>query len=121
MIKGLRTVIYGVSDIEEGKNWYTKVIGSPPYFDQLFYVGFNVGGFELGLDPNARPVQSENAGVIAYWSVDDIEEEYQRLLSIGAKAHGEIRDVGDNIKVATVVDPFGNLIGIIYNPNFKIE
>jgi len=121
MLKGLRTVIYGVSDIEEGKNWYTKAIGSPPYFDQPFYVGFNVGGFELGLDPNATPVHSESSGVVAYWGVDNIEEERQRLLSIGAKEHGEIRDVGGDIKVSTVVDPFGNLVGIIYNPNFKVE
>lgn len=121
MLKGLRTVIYGVSDIEEGKNWYTKAIGMRPYFDQPFYVGFNVGGFELGLDPNAKPVQSENSGVVAYWGVDNIEKERQRLLSIGAKEHGEVQDVGEGIKVATVVDPFGNLIGIIYNPNFKVE
>jgi len=121
MLKGLRTVIYGVSDIEEGKSWYTKATGSPPYFDQPFYVGFNVGGFELGLDPNATPVQSENAGVVAYLGVDNIEDERQRLLSIGAKEHGEIQSVGEDIKVATVIDPFGNLIGIIYNPNFKAE
>lgn len=117
MLKGLRTVIYGVSNIEEGRNWYTKAIGSAPYFDQPFYVG----GFELGLDPNAKPVQSENTGVVAYWDVDNIEDEHQRLLSIGAKEHGEIQDVGEDIKVATVIDPFGNLVGIIYNPNSKAE
>ncbi len=77
--------------------------------------------FELGLDLNAKPVHSEGAGVVAYWGVDNIEEEYQRLLSIGAKEHGEIKSVGENIKVATVVDPFGNLVGIISNPNFKCQ
>lgn len=121
MLKGLRTVIYGVNDIEKGKIWYTKAIGVSPYFDQPFYVGFNIGGFELGLVPNAKSIQSENAGVVAYWGVDNIEKEHQRLLSIGAKEHGGIQDVGENIKVATVVDPFGNLVGIIYNPNFKVE
>ncbi len=118
MLKGLRTVIYGVNDIEKAKEWYTKATGAQSYFDQPFYVGFNIGGFELGLNPNATPVTNENAGVVAYWGVDNIEEEYQRLLSIGAKEHGNIQDVGENIKVATVVYPFGNLFGIIYNPNF---
>ena len=72
-----------------------------------------VGGYDLGLDPNANPVHAANAAVIAYWGVDDIEEKYQRLLSIGAKEHSKIQHAGENIKVATVLDPFGNVFGII--------
>ncbi len=121
MLRGLRTAIYGVSDIGKGKDWYTEVTGVSPYFDQPFYVGFNVGGFELGLDPNANIVDSKNAGVVAYWAVENIEEEHQRLLSIGAKENGGIQEVGGDIKVATVIDPFGNLLGIIFNPHFKAE
>jgi len=111
--------IFGINDLEKAKKWYSEATGVSPYFDQPFYVGFNVGGFELGLDPNAKSVSTESAGVVAYWGVDNIEEEYQRLLSIGAKAHSKIRDVGENIKVTTVVDPFGNIFGIIYDANFK--
>ena len=119
MIKGLRTVKYGVTDIVKGKEWYTKALGFGPYFDEPFYVGFNVDGYELGLDPDTPPAQSGDAGVVAYWGVENIEHEYQRLLSIGARVHSEITDVGGGIKVATVLDPFGNVFGIIYNPHFK--
>ena len=56
MLQGLRTVIYHVADLDRAKAWYADVIGSAPYFDQPFYVGFNVGGFELGLDPDTSQV-----------------------------------------------------------------
>ncbi len=118
MLKGLRTVVYGVNDIEKAKEWYGNILGFAPYFDQPFYVGFNVGGFELGLDPNATPITEANAGVVAYWGVDNIEEEHKRLLAIGASEHSEIKDVGESIKVSTILDPFGNVLSLIYNPNF---
>ncbi|MBI3776405.1 MAG: VOC family protein [Gammaproteobacteria bacterium] len=120
MLQGLRTVIYGVADIETAKNWYAAALGFAPYFDEPFYAGFNVGGYELGLDPNARPVSKASAGVVAYWGVDNIAAEYQRLLALGAKAHTAVREVGGGISVATVLDPFGNIIGLIHNPHFKL-
>lgn len=118
MFQGLRTVKYGVNDIEKAKRWYTEVLGFSPYFDQPFYVGFNVGGYELGLDPNAKPI---SAGVVAYWGVEDIHVEYKRLVNLGAKEHDPVRDVGDNILVASLLDPFGNIIGLIKNPHFQIK
>ncbi len=51
MIQGLRTVVYHVEELEQARQWYTNVLGHGPYFDQPFYVGFNVGGYELGLSP----------------------------------------------------------------------
>jgi predicted enzyme related to lactoylglutathione lyase len=120
MFQGLRTVIYGVSDIGRAKQWYSQALGAEPYFDEPFYVGFNVGGYELGLDPNAAPVSKESAGVVAYWGVADIDAEFTRLLGLGGTAHGPVRDVGGGIRVATVLDPFGNLVGLIHNPHFKV-
>lgn len=120
MFQGLRTVIYGVSDIARAKQWYSQALGVAPYFDEPFYVGFNVGGYELGLDPNAAPVSKESAGVVAYWGVADIDAEVARLLGLGATAHCPVRDVGGGIRVATVLDPFGNLVGLIHNPHFKV-
>ena len=52
MFLGLRTVIYPSPDLATAKAWYTQALGQDPYFDEPFYVGFNVGGYELGLDPN---------------------------------------------------------------------
>jgi len=74
MLLGLRTAIYHTPDIAAGKLWYTKVLGFPPYFDQPFYVGFNVGGFELGLTPDAELNNSRKASAGAYWGVKEIEK-----------------------------------------------
>ena len=88
-----------------------------PYFDQPFYVGFSVGGFELGLLPDGT------AGVTGpqpLWGVVDAEAAYQRLLELGATSLEVVTEVGDGVRVAAVKDPFGNRLGIIENPHFKI-
>ena len=120
MFQGLRTAIYHVDDLQGAKEWYTKVLGKKPYFDQPFYVGFNVGGFELGLDPDTSSASKGNS-VVAYWGVGSAEAAIKRLEQLGAKRQGEVQDVGDGIKVASVTDPFGNIFGVIENPHFKIE
>jgi catechol 2,3-dioxygenase-like lactoylglutathione lyase family enzyme len=114
MLLGLRTVIYRAPDLAAGKQWYTKFLGFGPYFDQPFYVGFNVGGYELGLLPDAT-----QSTVGAYWGVKGIDGVYARLLELGATPRSEIADVGEGIRIADVLDPFGNVLGIIDNPNFK--
>ena len=117
MINGLRTVTYPVRDLDKAKAWYTAVFGTAPYFDQPFYVGFAIAGFELGLMPEGEP---STAGSCTYWGVDDIEAEVARIVGLGATVHGPIQDVGEGIKVAELADPFGNLLGLIYNPLFKV-
>lgn len=118
MIKGLRTALYPVNDLAAGKAWYAEVAGVQPYFDQPFYVGFAVGGFELGLVPDGEPGK---AGTQVYWGVDDIESEVQRILALGASTHTAIQDVGDGIRVAELADPFGNVLGLIQNPHFDLQ
>jgi catechol 2,3-dioxygenase-like lactoylglutathione lyase family enzyme len=115
MLLGLRTAIYRTPDLAAGKLWYTKVLGFAPYFDQPFYVGFNVGGYELGLLPDAT-----QATVGAYWGVKGIDAAYARLLELGAEPRTEVTDVGEGIRTADVLDPFGNVFGLIENPNFKV-
>ena len=117
MIKGLRTTIYKVPDLAQAKAWYSKAFGITPYFDEPFYVGFNVGGFELGLDPDA-PATIQPGGVLTYWAVDDVDTAYARLINCGAAKHEDPKEVGSGIKVATLLDPFGNIIGLIFNPHF---
>lgn len=113
MLQGLRTVIYHVSDLTAATTFYTNVVGHGPYFNEPFYVGFNVGGYELGLLPHGD-------GVATYWGTSDIVAEHARLISLGAQANDAITDVGDGIKTATVIDPFGNVVGIIENPHFSL-
>jgi len=120
MFNGLRTVIYHVDQLESARRWYAQVLGKEPYFCEPFYVGFNVGGFELGLDPDVSAVSRGNSPV-AYWGVVDAEAAHARLLQLGAREHRPVQDVGDGIRVASVVDPFGNVVGVIENPHFKLE
>lgn len=117
MIQGLRTVVYHVDDLDAAKAWYVNVLGIEPYFDQPFYVGFNVGGYELGLDPDMTGVTRGN-GEVAYWGVADAAAEYKRLIDSGVKSDTAPRNVGEGIIVASVADPFGNIFGIIENPHF---
>jgi len=118
MIQGLRTVIYHVGDLAAAREWYGSVLEQQPYFNEPFYVGFSVGGFELGLVPDG---QAGPGGTIAYWGVTDAEAALTRLEELGAKIKEPVQDVGEGIRVATVSDPFGNLFGIIQNPHFSKE
>jgi predicted enzyme related to lactoylglutathione lyase len=120
MFLGLRTVKYDVPDIAKAKAWYTKVFGVEPYFDQPeYYVGYNIGGYELGLTPEPKAGAKREAAGVAYWGVDDAHVAYKRLIELGATSVSEVQDVGGGILVGEVRDPFGNVIGVIYNPHFK--
>lgn len=118
---GLRTVIYFVPDVEKAKQWYSEVFHTSPYYDTPYYVGYNIGGYELGLHPDEKNVTGKTENVQTYWGVNDIHASYNRLLSLGATAHNAPQNVGGEIIVASVKDPWDNIIGIIYNPDFKAE
>lgn len=120
MFQGLRTVIYSAPDLERAQAWYSQVLGIEPYFSEPYYVGFNVGGFELGLNPDPDENLKGLGGAVAYWGVADASVEYERLIGLGAEPLDPVRDVGDGIQVALVKDPFGNALGIIENPHFKL-
>lgn len=115
-ILGLRTVIYAAPDLDKAKKWYSTMLGIEPYFDQPFYVGFNVGGYELGLDPNKAA--SGDGGSLAYWGVANIQKAVDQIRALGTTIATEPHEVGDGIKVASVLDPFGSKIGLIENPHF---
>jgi len=118
---GLRTVVYKVDDLEKAKQWYTKAFQTEPYFDEPFYIGFNIGGYELGLLPEIIPQEKKSENVVTYWGVDEINKEFNRLIELDATVDEEPTNVGGDLMVASVKDPWGNVIGIIYNPEFKIK
>lgn len=118
MLLGLRTALYPAPDLEKAKAWYSEVLGQSPYFDQPFYVGYSVGGFELGLIPDGKPGPG---GTVAYWGVADAAAAVKRLEALGATIREPLNDVGEGIKVAAVADPFGNTFGVIENPHFSVE
>ncbi|HVG54016.1 MAG TPA: glyoxalase superfamily protein [Vicinamibacterales bacterium] len=120
MFLGLRTVIYRVRDLAAAKAWYANAFGVQPYFDEPFYVGFDIGGYELGLHPHSGEMTIGN-NVFTYWGVPDIASAHAHMLAQGATPHEAIQDVGEGIKVAAVTDPFGNVVGLIENPHFKVR
>lgn len=112
MLKGLRTIVYHVCNLEVAKMWYSEMFEIEPYFDESFYVGFNIGGFELGLDPSDKEYTKGNSS-ITYWNVDDIDTAIERFRSKNVHIHQEIHAVGEGIRLGSIRDPFGNIIGLI--------
>jgi len=120
-ILGLRTAIYKVGEINKAKDWYSKAFRSKPYFDESFYVGFDIGGYELGLQPEETPATEKPDSVLTYWGVEEIEKAYNHFISQGATEHEKPVNVGGDLMVASVKDPWGNIIGLIYNPVFQLK
>ncbi|MBA2637202.1 MAG: VOC family protein [Solirubrobacterales bacterium] len=116
MFLGLRTIIYPAPGLDASKAWFTRLLGIEPYFEERSYVGFQVAGYELALDPNS-PL---DAGPVTYWGVRDCDDGLAWLVGAGAVVREPVRDVGDSIRVATVIEPAGNVIGIIENPHFEL-
>lgn len=121
--KGLRTLVFTVADLAAAKDWYAEFLGYAPYFDEPFYVGFDLAGYELGFLPaevaEVGAANTTGGTGIAYWAFADIDAAWARLIEMGATAHAPIVEVGGGIRVGAVADPFGNLFGLIDNPTFK--
>ena len=111
MTSGMKTVIYPVKDIAAAKQLYGKLFGVAPLMDEVYYVGFDVEGQHVGLDPNGH--SKGMTGPVGYWHVDDINESLEALLEGGAEAQQPISDVGGGKLIATVKDADGNVIGLL--------
>jgi predicted enzyme related to lactoylglutathione lyase len=114
----LQTCIYQVENLDKAKAWYTDVLEATPYFDEPFYAGFSVSGYELGLVAGATEAP-EKPRVWPYFGVADAQAEYDRLIKLGGTALEPPHEVGGGIVVAAVRDPFRNPFGVIKNPNFS--
>src|SRR3989475_6440326 len=112
MVLGLRTVIYRVPDLQRAKSWYRAAFGVDPYFDEPFYVGFNIGGFELGLDPDTKGTKPGAGGGVAYLGVPKLDDAVEQFLRARATLKSPAQDVGEGIRVATRARPFRELIGL---------
>jgi predicted enzyme related to lactoylglutathione lyase len=116
MFLGLRTINHPAPDLAAAKAWFTELLGHGPYFDEPFYVGFEVGGYELGLVPDA-PVED---GATTYWGVADADAAARRLRELGAEVRAEVHEVGEGIRLGTFTTPTGQVVGIIENPHFAL-
>ncbi|MEU8517697.1 glyoxalase [Kitasatospora sp. NPDC048722] len=108
--------MYPAPNLAADKAWWTSVLGIEPYFDEPFYVGFDVGGYELALDPHASPCD----GPVTYWGVPNVDDALDKLLAAGATVREAVQDVGGSIRAASVVEPSGSVIGLIENPHFAL-
>jgi predicted enzyme related to lactoylglutathione lyase len=111
MTEGVKTIMYPVTDLARAKTLYGKLLGVEPYMDEAYYVGFKVGGQDVGLDPHGHG--KGMAGPVGYWHVDDIEQGLKALLGAGADVQQEVKDVGGAKLIATVKDADGNVIGLL--------
>lgn len=121
-LRGLTTMRYQAADLATATRWYTELLGVEPYLCKPEYVEFRLGDYQHELTifatkPNAtEPVNT--TGIIAYWHVDDVPAALRRLLDMGAREHEAMRDFGGGYIGASVIDPFGNIVGIMYNPHY---
>ncbi|WP_410573501.1 VOC family protein [Amycolatopsis sp. cmx-4-61] len=122
MLRGMATVTYYAENHEAAKAWYTEFLGVEPYFEVPGYSEFRIGDYqhELGIiDREYAPfAYTEPGGEIVRWHVDDLEGTFARLLELGAKEYEPIIERGPGFVTASVVDPFGNVLGIMTNVHY---
>lgn len=125
MLRGLTTVTFFTDDLDAARAWYSRVFGIEPYFiREGAYLEWRIGDqqHEFGL-LNSRFAPHEHAGTatgaIVYWAVEDAESAYQWLLSLGATGHGEPTERGPGYVTASVLDPFGNILGVMTNRHYE--
>lgn len=113
MFLGLRSHILPAPDLEASKAFFSAMLGREPYFDEPFYAGYDVGGFELGLWPGGT---AESA--TTYWGVDDLDTALAHAVAHGATQRGDVSEPGGGIRMVDVESPTGDVFGLIENPNF---
>jgi predicted enzyme related to lactoylglutathione lyase len=123
MIRGLANISFYAADLEAAKQWYTEVLGVAPYFQVPGYIEFRIGDYlhELGIiDSRYAPAGATNgpAGSITYWHTDDLKGTMDRLQALGAKEYQPITEHGKGFVTASVIDPFGNILGVMYNQHY---
>ena len=128
MLRGLTTANQYVDDVAAAAAWYTQVLGIEPYFvreveGKAAYVEFRIGDYqhELGLiDRRFAPPEftAGPGGVVTYWHVDEVAAALERLIALGGKEYQGVTEHGPGFVTASVVDPFGNILGVMYNQHY---
>ncbi len=115
MFAGLQRAVYTVENMDKGKDWYSRALEITPFIEEPELAVFDISGFELVLVPGIRPEAVSQNGQMPFWEVTDIEAVFKHLLLIGAQRNKDVTENGDGTLTASVIDPFGNIFGIIQN------
>ncbi|TJZ58855.1 VOC family protein [Streptomyces piniterrae] len=124
MLRGFSTISFWADDLAAAKSWYAELLGIDPYFERPGYAEFRLGDYqhELGLiDRRYAPeggAASGSGGAVMHWHVDDVMAALEKLLAMGAKEYQPVTERGAGFVTASVVDPFGNILGIMYSPHY---
>lgn len=124
-LRGFTTVTFFADDLDAARAWYTRVFGIEPYFvREPAYLEWRVGDHqhEFGVLSSRfapHPQRPEPSGAIIYWAVDDVVAAYERLLELGAAEHGKPTERGPGYVTASVIDPFGNVLGVMFNQHYR--
>lgn len=128
MLRGLTTISFYADDVAAAQHWYAELLGIEAYFvrpaeGKPAYAEFRIGEHEheLGIiDSRFAPAgrRTQPGGAIAYWHVDDVHAAFERLLAAGATAYEPPVERGPGFVTASVVDPFGNILGVMYNQHY---
>ena len=127
-LRGMATVNFYAADMKAARKWYTELLDIEPYFqrpdaDNPAYVEFRIGDYqgEFGIiDSKYAPKAAATTpgGAILHWHVDDIEAALATVLAMGAKEYDPLTPRSSGFITASVVDPFGNILGMMYNPHY---
>jgi len=123
-LRGIATISLWATDHQAAVQWYSELLGTTPYFERPGYAEFRIGDYqtEVGIiDRNYAPhltFPEGPAGVVLYWHVDDVQETLKHVLAMGAKELEALQDRGSGFVTATVVDPYGNILGLMHNPHY---
>ncbi len=129
ILRGVATISLWAADMAAAKRWYTELLGLEPYFERpdpdgrLAYMEFRLGDYqhELGIISRNYAPQGTTAGpggAVVYWHVDDIAAAFEKVTAMGATEYEPLTPRGEGFITASVVDPFGNILGLIYNPHY---
>lgn len=127
-LKGMTTMVLTAEDVDGATEWYSDFLGIAPYFRQpeecpAAYVEFRIGADEdeLGITNRTYSPEGTTSGSssITYWYVDDVEAALAELVAHGAKTHMPVTPRGPEFVTASVIDPFGNVLGLMYSPHWS--
>jgi predicted enzyme related to lactoylglutathione lyase len=127
-LRGMATVSFWADDVPAAAAWYGQLLGVEPYFvrptaQNPQYIEFRLGDYqhELGIissDFKQPDAPTQPGGAVLYWHVDDVQVMLDKVIAMGATAYQPLVQREAGFVTASVLDPFGNILGLMQNPHY---